>query len=612
MRPAVLAALAVLSVFGAGPAWAQKVKSPADLVPADTLLCLEFRRPGAFGKEIAGLFAGSALERVPGSLARVVGSRRVPMTPGVFGLFWCPEMVGEVQRLEGAGVSLIGFKGNEPRWLGVVLAGKSNLPGLALRAALVVEEARRVGVVEGVPVFQMRPPTKEKGGTAYALLPGAVLFGSLEEVREAIRRAKGKVKTPALASAPRYRALDKEAGEKPGLFASYDAGRLLRLDEKQLAALLGSELAAVGQLKQVIEPEGLGWGASGLTLDRGTLRSVKVVLRDPKGKGGLLQVLPSGPIRTELFHYVPADSLVGAALPSLAGRKDSFLRLLDEKVRKLGKKDEPPSMTVERMEKDLGIDLGKTVLDRTVGVTVAIRLKEAGRKGDKKEAGGARDNDTDVVLVLAADGAAAAKLWAEEVLPGVYQYLAGKKGLGPTTRVIGGKRVYTLSGGTAPLHYGRDGVVVVLGVDPALVARCLAEGTGKKGWRAVPKAAATLAGPADSSFLGVVKPLRFVALSLLWAEEKGPAAEGPKEGAAGREAAPRRALKVLDKVLGEEDLLLLRLQRRPDRFVSEALWLGLKPGLARMTDALLEGLEGGRKLPGGAPKSETPAKPKGP
>jgi hypothetical protein len=591
MRLTVPAALAVLAVLS-GPAWGQKFKDPAELMPADALLCLELRQPGPFVKELAGLFEGSALENVPDSLAKVRKgkgpSAAMSFNPGIFGLFWCPEMVREMGRFDGMGVALTGFKDRQPHWLAVILPGDSTAPGFVLRTALVTGNARLVGQVEGVKLYQMdsgrpaekgpRPGPKEgktagrgpapKGArtpTAFALMPGALLIGSPEAVRDAVRLAKGKGETPSLAAGKSYRELSKEVGDQPGLFFYGDSERLLGLSEKELAEFgLGGALAKARAFEKLINPKALRAGAASLTLGKGTLRYRKVVLLDPREKSDLLGMLPPGPVQAELLSYAPADSVFAALLPALPaeGRQARFLRVLDGLAKVSGHEEDLPSKKVAKMEKDLGIDLDKDVLGRIANLAIAVGAPSppAEKKEEKAEKEGAAE--VPAVLVVQATTEEAAEALAEEVLPALYDYGHGKKGAKPTTRKVDGKEIHTLpGGGREALHYGRQGRVLVLGSTAGVVARSLTDGARKGGWLAAPKMAGRLKGYKDSSLLALLRPLRLVALA----------------------SAPRD----LGKALSQDDLLVLRVRHRRDQLAGEWVWMGLKSAVARLTDSLL-------------------------
>jgi hypothetical protein len=120
MRPSLLASFALLLFCGAGPASAQGIKDPAEVMPARVLAYAELRQPGALVKEIAGLFENSALSNVPESLFKLLDEMKAPLPRrglgelGAFGLLLSPEVVLEAQRLQRQGRT--GVHRRHPAW----------------------------------------------------------------------------------------------------------------------------------------------------------------------------------------------------------------------------------------------------------------------------------------------------------------------------------------------------------------------------------------------------------------------------------------------------------------------------------------------------------------
>ena len=155
----VLAALAVAApARAAGPAVAY-------LFPADTLAYVEVRDAAKLAPLVTAALAGSPLADV----TKYVDARRDAAKTtndilgkpqlAVLGLLASPELASEVGRLGGIAAGVTGVTENgEPEAAVAVLTGDSAAAGLAARGFLALAHVRRVGAVEGVPVYQFRMP----------------------------------------------------------------------------------------------------------------------------------------------------------------------------------------------------------------------------------------------------------------------------------------------------------------------------------------------------------------------------------------------------------------------------------------------------------------------
>src|SRR4051794_35374768 len=157
----------VLALAGAAGAAA---RDPADLVPAQTLAWVEVRQPARLAQEMTALLKGSALEDMPAALARFRARRGDKdqfwylANVGMFGVVFSPEMMREGARLEGAALALTGFtREREPEYVGIVLAGESNMPTLILRTALLEGNTRQAGEAEGVAIYRQRRMSYRSG-----------------------------------------------------------------------------------------------------------------------------------------------------------------------------------------------------------------------------------------------------------------------------------------------------------------------------------------------------------------------------------------------------------------------------------------------------------------
>src|SRR5262249_27585556 len=216
-----------------------QMKDAAELLPAQTLACVELRQPARLSREVGALVKGSALEDLPRQLAKKHAEDEndrgfryswQSQMLGMLSLFLSPEMLDEAARVRGGFIALTGFaKDGTPEVVGVLQSGGSNFPRLYIRRFLSFSGAALVGEVEGVPLFREvqyiysskpggGPPQREQreNGPVLGQMPGLLLFGSsVDSLKEVIRRAKGKNGDVALSS---VRAFKDAAAlrERPG------------------------------------------------------------------------------------------------------------------------------------------------------------------------------------------------------------------------------------------------------------------------------------------------------------------------------------------------------------------------------------------------------------
>lgn len=646
--PLATVALLSLSLTWAAPAPTQ-VKDPAELLPAGTLAYAEVRQPGRFAGEFAGLFEGSVLGDFPHSVAkRLEGSkgqfpRRGFGELGGFGLLLSPEMVKEARRLQGMAVGLTGFKDGQPEWLVVVLPGESNAPAFALRAFLANGEAVPAGEVEGVRLYRVRvvlvgrtitrpkgPPPKlppgvkppqgkpgraaapalreESGlGPVLAMTPGALFVGSPDAVKDAVHRLTGHGKGATLAGNKTFLQARKEVGSHPGLFAFAEPVQLLTALEKGLAEtkdkgirVEGAEaLAAVGKLINFKAFRAVSYS---LTLDKGTLRISKLALLDPAEKSPLLELLPSKPVKTTLFQFTPKDAVLAVALSNDNGeeRWTRLVKLMDALAKLAGPRAPVPSEEIAKVEKALGVDLGKDVFGKISAAGFALgNLLEAPVRRVEKKGKGFRTVSTSpeipaVFVLQTADEETAGKLL--ELVPKVVSLFTGKE-VKAVVKDIAGQKVYLL-GEESGRCYGRQGSTIVFGPDAKSVAQALANGAKGKGWLSNAKLAGRLEKEEASIFLAAVRPFSLLAgLSVVgWSQSRtfdrvGPDVKPLPPPPKRRQAAPVREedplKKEMSKLLAKEGLLIVRVTRQPDRILAEVTLTDLKPMVARLTDFLL-------------------------
>lgn len=718
MRSRLFATLALL--FGATAAPAQ-IKSPADLLPADTLAYGELRQPGQLAREVASLFEGSALGNVPDSLARLTaGMKDQPMAAaqarrmfgelGGMGLLFAPEVIREVQRLQGAAVAFTGFKNGQPEWLAVVLPGGSNAPSFAMRAFLATGNAVPAGEVEGVRLYRGRmgwgggsrlkqpgfgppgvksqpgfdpppppakrppradkPPVPEKGlvafqvqdpfgpgaapggvaerdlGPVLALTPRALFIGTSDAVKDAIRRVKGKNKTPTLATVKEYLEASKEAGDQPGLFFFFEPPKVMAALAKAFKEggkdgfrIGKGELAALTAMADLINFKAFRAAAYSLSLKKSTVRYRELVLLDPDQKSPVLDLMPSKPVPTELLHFTPKDAVLVAAMSNGGGKERwaTFLKLADAFFKALADAGAPvpvPSDEIAKKEKEWGIEVGKDVFDRISGVSFALgNPLKAPMKRDERQGKGFHQvsvyPEVAAVFAVQATSADAARKLTEELLPKVFSLAHGGKKAEPTSKEIGGQKVYSLAGHPPDaLCYGRQGSTLVFGPYAAGVAQALTNGSKKDGWLANAKVAAAVEKAEEPIFLAVARPFTLGVGGIIMSRGKAtasgavqprvtpgrsvpdkpappkdtrPAPDKPLPPARPGKAAaappdkltapdPREdpGLKELARLLNKEGLLVVRVTRKPDHILEEITLGGLKPMVANLTDFALK------------------------
>jgi hypothetical protein len=490
-------ALVVLAVV-ASAARAQ-VKEPAELLPASTLASVELRQPARVARELAALLKGSAFEDMPGAVARFrakqanAGEMWYLSDLTAFSLFLSPEMLAEGGRFRGGILGLTGIDEEKgPRYVGVLLTGDSNVPAIFYRGQMTFGNVRQAGQCEGVSIYQERrvsynyspaapggpapPPTRTEhdSGPAMALLPGALVFGSPDAIKDVIRRWKGKSGDPSLANVSSYTAARKR-DDRPGLFAYADFAALAAAVEESIPAPERSEAEWWAVLRRVLNPRAVPRGTAALTLHNGGVELQARLYAEGKEKSPLLGLFPDSKAPVELLHFVPRDALVAGAAGLGDGEKRwrDAVALCDALVKAAfppGRQPPfVPSAAVGEVERKLKLDLGKDVFGRVSGAAVWVASPDGKRPGGP-------------VFVLQGTDAKTARALEEEALP----RLLGLTGAGAPARAdVDGQSLHSVAGAVLPgwkgLHYGRSGAVLVIGPDGKRVAEALAAGRKKGG-----------------------------------------------------------------------------------------------------------------------------------
>ncbi len=651
MRPRTLIiTAATLCLFFAVPAGAeQPIKDPAALLPAETLAYAELRQPGMLLKEIADLFEDTALGNVPDSLVKLWGPKGQPPRGdagrmGAMGLLFSPEMIREAGRVQGAAVALTGVKDGQPQGVVMILPGESNGPAFLMRAFLTVEGVKQIGEVKGVKIYQQmqhaatrpaerpapreertRPEEREDRGErkaervshepAFAMLPGVLLIGTPDAVKDVIGRATGTVKGDSLADSKGYQETSKEIGGQPGPFAYVNLPAALDALEKGLAHLgkeeRGAPMPALAAMKDLLGVKAFRAVAYSMSLEKGTFRYRELVLLDPKEKSPVLNLLPTEPVKKDLLHFTPADTVLVTAMSNAGGaeRWAEIVKLLDG-IAKLSGHGMVPSEEIDKVEKAIGIDFGKDVFGKissfafALGDPLKAPMKRVEEKGENFRRVHAHLEVPGVVVLQANDEEAATAL-LEKVLPKVYGAITRNADVKAETKKVAGQTIHMLPASESMgLHYGRSGRTIVLGAYPMPVAQAMNNGEKKKGWLSDEKVAARSKELEGTVYFMAMKPVTLAVsgwVPMFSGEEKRErtAPPAPREKP---QAPPERATrqerteesvklpKELTQMLEKEELFVIRVTRKEGRILEEGTWPGLKAVVGQAMDLSMKWL----------------------
>jgi hypothetical protein len=595
-------AVVVLLLLGASARAQVKDKDAVELLPAQTLACLELRQPVPLSREVAALVKGSILDDLPRLLAknraenrgfRYSQEREMLATLGVF---LCPEMINEAGRIRGGVIALTGFaKDGRPEVAGVLQNGTSNFPGMYVKGFLSFARPRLVVEVEGVSLFrevsywsrsgpggQIESGERESG-PAIGQMPGLLLLGSsVDSLKDVIRRAKRK---SAEASLTNLRAFKESASlrERPGLFAYVDGEAL----EAKLEELFGKEKSPRSSwtaLSTVLGKQSVRKLLFSLTLHNGALEGQSRLDLNDKSDSPLLGLMPDRAAPRDLLHFAPKNALlaVSGGLGDGEKRWKTLMKLLDAQYQlNGGVGDNRPSIFIREKEKKVNLHVDKDVLAQLSGAGVVVP-KDWYVKPNQW-----------TLLLRAVDADAAAAL-EKTGLPRLLS-MGAEEALKPQETEIQGHRIKTIGekGGKQlspfPLHYGRSGSVLVVGPDPDRVAEALVAGGKKAGLLGNSKVAEAVKDIDDkAALIGVASPSQ-AALDL-FALLSRPSSRPMMKLPPGAAPPPPPAIKPLEETKKVQELrkaaepLVFSLNRQPDRLVLEMRPLPLR----RMAPRLLE------------------------
>ncbi len=364
-------------------------KGAAELLPAQTLACVEVRQPERLSREIAALLKGSELEDMPSVMARFrekMGDNNQLWMLNMYAMesmLVSPEMINECGRIQGGIVAVTGVTKDGPEIVGVIMAGESNFPTFYLRAMLTADAGMRsVAEAEGVRIYREHrqdfraiaapggaapPPQYVDQGPFVALLPSTIVLGSSAEcVQDVIRRFKGKNSEPSLAGVTAYKEAAKQR-DKPGFFAYADLAALAgRLDE------MGKNLGPIEEqwrlLKTVVNPRAVLAATASLTLQSGALELKSRVDLDPSAGSPLADLLTAKAAAPDMLYFTPRDGLLTLSVNLNDGEKrwEKLLNLLDGlAVPSPGAAPRPSARAaLHELEERVKLNIGKDVLGK--------------------------------------------------------------------------------------------------------------------------------------------------------------------------------------------------------------------------------------------------------
>lgn len=536
----------------AAPIRAADVADVARLFPPGTLAYVELYDPAAVAPELAAVVKGSKLE----DSLRYIHERRdktkqmrdlmVPDEFAFLGLLTAPEIAGELGKVRGAAVALTGFnERNEPDIAFAVLTGESHALGLAARAYLTISpRVRKIGVVSGVPVFQIRQafvqygqngqplPANEKpveegfAQATFAYTPGLFVVGSSRAVvGNVIAQFQDSAKK-SLADEPVFQAAAAK-NRKAGLYW-YATPRELcnRIDaaNKVNGELIDQD--AYAYLKMIADIKAVRSASGTLRFrDKGLAVTADLAL-EPDAKSPLLAMLDGQASDANSLKFLPGDATLGLsiALPN-KDRAAATLGFLDAIAKANGALGRMPGQAASEIGAKFKIAIADELLAKTRTVTIVLPTRQELPQGSL----------TLPTLVFHTETAAAAGGWADGVRA-IAGDLSGASSLPqPSTETVDGVKVYSLPATglptKAPVHYASEGTVFVVGLDRKVVAASV------KG-RASPPSIPPGVDVKSAAAVGLFSPGGLVRMSLSSTKAEA-AVEGPKI-VDGPEVAPRR------------------------------------------------------------------------
>lgn len=447
---------------------AQPVTDLAKLFPADTLAYAEIAKPGAFVTGVKALVAGTPWadaskllhDRYDG--APDLGQANAVRETALLTLFTSPEFLAEVTRFTGAAVAFTGYDAHQnPRYAAAILLGDSNATGLAIRLFLTTSsDVRRVGVVDGIPIYQHRTfagqpldpgqaaiaePKNElwpegKAEVTYAYTPGLFIIGSgRDAIADVLRRYQGKSKDASLAQSELFRG-QQAARDRTGVFLyATPTNWLAQYDAANKAAVAKAETDLTAIIRFVANPKSIPVVTATFSLDADRVELSGEIVRDPKLPNPLASLLIGSRVTADHFKSLPGPphAAVTVSLPSGEQRVKSALTVADAIACAWGVIGKKPSERIAALEQDTGKDTGKDTGRKTPTELLAtIKAVTVFTPASTTPS---------PVVMLHLETARDADRWRKELPTLLPLLLTGEP---PVSELASGVRVYTMLTGT--------------------------------------------------------------------------------------------------------------------------------------------------------------------
>lgn len=479
--------LSVTILMFIAPALRAEPKDIADLFPANTILYAEVNQPGVVGKDLTVYLKGSVFEsHAPGFKTlreRQDGSFNTSPS-GLIAAMLAPELLKEATQFNGLAGGIVGFdKQGEAEWLFVALPGESKLPGYLLKAFVTARaDIRKVTAVEGVDVLQKHmflynddplllpgganPPMPKPHyfGPVYVNHAGLIVVGSnVDLVSAVVRRFKEKEKSAALTTSASFKTLVEERA-KPGILVLADSRRLLEPIDRNVNAIREADVTPWLAFKNLLPP-----ASTGTLIARLEIKDDSILLRarwklEGKSAGPLADLLEGAALSASDLNGIPKSSpfALTIALPE-AQRAHRLLNALDATIRATGTLGPNASELFDELEsKKL---FTRDDIARISRVTIAQPPVSAWAK-----------NTTPLPAIVVHSGDPATLVKLEAAIPQMLVALGGIKS-DPISEVIDGVKIRSLEARTSPLkrpiHYGRHGTSLAIGLDRKALAELL-------------------------------------------------------------------------------------------------------------------------------------------
>ncbi|OWK43781.1 hypothetical protein FRUB_03380 [Fimbriiglobus ruber] len=470
---------------------------PADLFPADTLVYAEIGRPGDTIDALAALAKGTSLADTLKSTHDKLDKLKNPAiiedvrAAGMVPLLIAPEFAAELRRVRAVAVGVTGLSDQlEPRGAAVFLLGDSNAAGFAARAFLTGGSVRRVGVVNEVPIYQLREtvfpnlmvqdgkpaqaeaplpaPKPNTGEPTFAYVPGLFVVGSDKTAMgDVLKRYAEGAPTKTLARAEGFRR-HQETRDRPGLFYyAVPQSLIARVDAANKATHRDVEDDLYAGFKFLTNPKAIRTVAGSIAVGPETVAVSVAADFNPTVTSPLAGVLTGGAVPKEYLPSAAGKALwaFSVALPPAKDRAKALVALADA----LAVTDGELGMSVVAKARSAERGVGPDVFDELLAGVTAVSLFAPTKMVLPPKIAPLP------MLVLHAETSESAALW-EKHAGRLLGALSREERVpaAPSSELVDGVTVLTIIGpglpGNGPIHYARSGTTIAFGQDRKLVA----------------------------------------------------------------------------------------------------------------------------------------------